>query len=171
MLANPLRPFSRVRFDAVHPQTGERWMIHDAPTYGFPKDSPAAAEGFFSVPHAAGTPFPVLTCTRTAWDYFFVRLRFAQGLREQTLERAEALLGAWYLRGFGGGFSEGGRGSFHFIAKPRRIGKDGLRYEVDLGLSGLAAVPALFEALRALHAQEPIDVAVLGDGALPMKDW
>jgi len=95
VLADPDRPFSRVRFDAVEPESGQRWMIHDAPTYGFPKDSPAAADGAFSVPHAAGTPFPVLLCTRTAWDYFFVRLRFVGGLRERTVERAEALLGAW----------------------------------------------------------------------------
>ncbi|HEY3447742.1 MAG TPA: hypothetical protein VGK67_15405 [Myxococcales bacterium] len=171
VLADQDRPFSRVRFDAVEPQSGQRWMIHDAPTYGFPKDSPAAADGFFSVPHSANTPFPVLLCTRTAWDYFFVRLRFVNGVTDRTVERAEALLGAWYLRGVSGEFAEGGRGHFHFISRPLRIGTTGLRYEIDLGLSQLDAIPALFEVLKQLHAEVPIEVAVLGDGALPMKDW
>jgi len=171
VLADADRPFSRVRFDAVEPKTGERWMIHDAPTYGFPKDCPAAVDGFFSVPHPAGTPFPVLVCTRTAWDYFFVRLRFVHGLRPATVARAEAELGAWYLRGVNGEFGEGGRGHFHFLSRPLVVGKTALRYEVDLGLSQLEAIPALFEALGRLHADEPIEIAVLGDGALPLKDW
>ncbi|MBI5549726.1 MAG: tetratricopeptide repeat protein [Deltaproteobacteria bacterium] len=169
VLANPSRPFSRVRFDAVHPGTGERWMIHDAPTYGFPADCPAAVDGFFSVTHPAGTPFPVLLCTRTAWDYFFIRLRFVNGLREQTIERAEAILGGWYLKGETGGFGAGGKGYFHFIGEPFPIGQVGLRYEVDLGLAQIDAVPALFDALKQLHQQEPIEIAVLGDGALPLK--
>jgi hypothetical protein len=160
-----------VRFDAVHPPTGERWMIQDAPTYGFPKDCPAAVDGLFSISHPAGTPFPVLLCTRTAWDYFFVRLRFASGLRQRTVERAESAVGAWYLQGVTGAFSKDGRGFFHYLSKPFPVGDHGLRYEVDLGLAQLDAIPALFDALKALHADEPIEVAVLGDGALPLKDW
>lgn len=171
VLADPGRPFSRVRFDAIQPATGERWMIHDAPTYGYPRDCPAAVDGFFSVSHPAGTPFPVLICTRTAWDYFFVRLRFVNGLRPGTVEAAERELGAWYLRGVGGAWAEGGQGYFHFISKPFAVGASGLRYEVDLGLAQLDAIPALFDALKALHAVEPLDVVVLGDGALPAKDW
>ena len=38
-------------------------------------------------------------------------------------------------------------------------------------LAQLDAIPALVDALKALHADEPIEVAVLGDGALPLKDW
>ena len=170
LLADPARPFSRVRFDAVDPKSGERWMIHDAPTYGFPEDLPAAKDGFFSVVHAAGTPFPVLLCTRTAWDYFFVRLRFVSGLRPGTLESAERVIGDWYLKGVTGAFAENGRGYFHFLSKPLAIGESGLRYEVDLGLSRLDAVAALLEVLKELHREEPIEIAVLGDGALPLKD-
>ncbi len=169
VLANPTRPWSRVRFDALNPSTGERWMIQDAPTYGFPRGVPAAADGFFSVPYRAGTPFPVLIATRTAWDYFFVRLRFSRGLGPQTVERAEQLIGGWYLRGVSGEFAQSGAGYFHFLSEPTPIGADGLRYEVDLGLSQLSAIPALFEALGQLHASDPIEVAVLGDGALPLK--
>ena len=171
VLADPDRPFSRVRFDAVHPGSGERWMIHDAPTYGFPKDCPAAVDGLFSVTFPAGMPFQVLMCTRTAWDYFFVRLKFVGGLRERTVERAEAALGKWYLEGERGAFAHEGRGYFHFLSKPFPIGDYGLRYEVDLGLAQLDAVPALFQALGELHLEEPIEVAVLGDGALPLQDW
>lgn len=171
VLANPNRPFSRVRFDAVQPQTGERWMIHDAPTYGFPKDCTAAADGLFSVPHAAGTPFPVLLCTRTAWDYFFVRLRFQNGLQERTVARAEELLGAWYLEGQQGRYGKDGRGFFHYLSQPTAIGDHGLRYEVDLGLASIDCIPALFEVLTRLHADHPIAVAVVGDGALPLEDF
>jgi tetratricopeptide (TPR) repeat protein len=170
LLADPGRPFSRVRFDAVDPKSGERWMIHDAPTYGFPKDLPAAQDGFFSVVHAAGTPFPTLLCTRTAWDYFFVRLRFVNGLRPSTIENAERAIGEWYLRGATGAFAENGRGYFHFLSKPLAIGDSGLRYEVDLGLARLDAVPALLETLKVLHRVEPLETAVLGDGALPLRD-
>jgi len=171
LLADPERPFSRVRFDAVEPESGERWMIHDAPTYGFPEGCPAAADGHFSIVHPAGTPFPVLLCTRTAWDYFFVRLRFVNGLRPGTLERAEEAMGGWYLKGETGAFAENGRGYFHFLSKPLAIGDRGLRYEVDLGLARLEAVPALFEALKELHREEPIEIVVLGDGALPLTDF
>lgn len=170
VLADKQRPFSRVRFDAFLPATGDRWMIHDAPTYGFPKDPPAAAGGIFSVPHPANVPFPVLICSRTAWDYFFLRLRFVNGLREETVARAEAAIGGWYARGVGGAFAQKDRGYFHFLSQPFPIGEYGLRYEVDLGLAQLDAIPALFEALTALHRDEPIEVAVLGDGALPLKD-
>ena len=169
VLVDADRPFSRVRFDAIEPKTRERWMIHDAPTYGFPKDCPAAVDGLFSVPYPADLPFPMLICTRTAWDYFFIRLRFAHGLRPTTLARAEEELGAWYLSGVSGKFAEGGRGFFHFLSRPLQIGASGLRYEVDLGLAQLEAIPALFEALKRLHAQEPIEIAVLGDGALPLS--
>lgn len=170
LLPNPRRPASRVRFDALKPDTGERWMIQDVPTYGFPPDCPAAAEGHFSVPHpAAKTPFPVYLSTRTAWDYFFVRLRLRRGLSEEAVARAERHLGAWYLKGFEGGFSEAGRGFFHFLSEPMRIGADGLRYEVDLGLAQLEAIPALFDALTALHGEEPLEVVMLGDGALPLR--
>jgi tetratricopeptide (TPR) repeat protein len=169
LLPNPNRPASRVRFDALKPETGERWMIQDVPTYGFPPGCPAAADGHFSIPHpAARTPFPVFLSTRTAWDYFFVRMRLRRGLSPEAIARAERHLGAWYLRGFEGGFSEGGRGFFHFLSEPTPVGPDGLRYEVDLGLAQLDAIPALFDALTALHAEEPLAVVMLGDGALPL---
>lgn len=169
VLANPERPWSRVRFDAVDAESGGRWMIQDTPTYGFPGNCPAAADGLFSVPFDRDMPFPMLISTRTAWDYFFLRLRFENGLRPGTLEAAEELLGAWYLRGFEGEFGEKeqGRGYFHFLSEPFAIGDYGLRYEVDLGLSQLDAFPALLDALRALHAKEPIAMCVIGDGALP----
>ncbi len=170
VMPNPSRPASRVRFDALKPDTGERWMIQDSPTYGFAPQCPAAAEGHFSIPHpAAKTPFPVFVSTRTAWDYFFVRLRLRRGLSDEAVAKAERHLGAWYLKGFDGGFAEEGRGFFHFLSEPARIGADGLRYEVDLGLAQLDAVPALFDALTALHAEEPLDVVMLGDGALPLR--
>lgn len=169
VLANPNRPWSRVRFDAVDPDSGGRWMIQETPTYGFPGNSPAAADGLFSVPYKVEVPFPVLIATRTAWDYFYVRLRFEQGLKPTTIERAEALIGPWYLRGFEGEFGEKdqNRGYFHFLAEPFAIGDYGLRYEVDLGLSQLDAVPALFDVLAKLHESDPIAVCVIGDGALP----
>ena len=169
VLARADRPWSRVRFDAVDAESGGRWMIQDTPTYGFPGNCPAAADGLFSVPYEKETPFPVLIATRVAWDYFFVRLRFTDGLRPTTLERAEALIGPWYLRGFEGEFGDRDRerGYFHFLSEPFAIGDYGLRYEVDLGLSQLDAIPALFEALAKLHEQEPIALCVLGDGALP----
>jgi len=170
LLPNPSRPASRVRFDAIQPESGERWMIQDVPTYGFPRDCPAAADGLFSVLHpTAQAPFPVYLCTRTAWDYFFIRLRFQSGLLPETIGRAEKAVGDWYLKGLEGGFSENGRGIFHYLSEPFPIGADGLRYEVDLGLSQLDAIPALLEALRALHAEEPLEVVMLGDGALPLR--
>ncbi len=169
LLPNPGRPASRVRFDAIQPETGERWMIQDVPTYGFPPDCPAAA-GLFSVLYpAAQAPFPVYLCTRTAWDYFFIRLRFRSGLLPETIGRSEKAVGDWYLKGLEGAFSENGRGFFHYLSEPFPIGADGLRYEVDLGLSRLDAVPALLEVLRALHAEEPLEVVMLGDGALPLR--
>jgi len=168
VLVRPDRPFGRVRFDAVDPTNGQRWMIQEGPTYGFPGGCTAAAEGAFTVPMKAKTPFPTLINTRTAWDYFFVRLRFTSGLRPSTIERAESLLGDWYLRGFEGEFGEKTRGFFHFLSEPFAIGDYGLRYEVDLGLSGMDAIHALFETLTRLHQEEPIQVAVFGDGALPL---
>jgi tetratricopeptide (TPR) repeat protein len=170
VLANPRRPFSRVRFDAIEPHTGERWMIQDAPTYGFPRDCPAAVGGLFSIPFPCAAPFPVLIATRTAWDYFFVRMRFVSGLSARAMEKAEELVGAWYLRGVSGGFGEGGRGFFHFLSEPFLIGDQGIRYEVDLGLAQLDAVPALLEALEKLHRQEPLERVMLGDGALPLRN-
>ena len=169
-LGNPARPFSRVRFDAIHPQTGQRWMIQERPTYGYPRDCLAASEGFFTVPlPEALAPFRAYVATRTAWDYFFVRIRFVNGLRESTVERAEKLMGEWYLMGFTGEFGEATRGFFHFIAEPFAIGDEGLRYEIDLGRSGVEAFPALIEALCALHLEEPIEVVTFGDAALPTQ--
>lgn len=169
ILANPKRPFSRVRFDAIHPGTGQRWMINETPTYGYPKNCAAAAEGFFSVPLEIGNSFRTVVATRTAWDYFFVRIRFVHGLRTGTLEAAEELIGEFYERGYTGGFSQDGKGFFHFISEPFFIGDEGLRYELDLGLSRWEASLALMETLERLHEREPIEVVSLGDGALPPR--
>jgi hypothetical protein len=166
-LASPGRPFSRVRFDAIHPGTGERWMIHERPTYGYPRECRAASEGFFAVEMNAAAPFPVWVSTRTAWDDFFVRVRFRNGLGVSTVVHAERALGAFYLRGFTGAFGGEGTGFFHFISEPFAIGDHGLRYELDLGRARFEAALALIEALSRLHEEEPIEVVVLGDGALP----
>ncbi len=169
ILANPRRPFSRVRFDAILPTTGQRWMINETPTYGYPKNCAAAAEGFFSVPLEIGNSFRTVVATRTAWDYFFVRIRFVHGLRSGTLEQTEKLLGEFYEQGFTGTYAQEGKGHFHFISEPFAIGDEGLRYELDLGLSRWEAALGLMETLERLHALEPIEVVSLGDGALPMR--
>ncbi len=172
IIPDPLRPFARVRFDAIDPASGERWMIQEVPTYGFPSDCPAASEAWFSIRLATPTPFAVLLSTRTAWDYFFLRLRFVNGLGSETLLRTETALANWYLRGFSGHFAEGGRGFFHFISRPFVAGgasAGDLRYELDLGLATTDAIGGLFEALVELHAHEPLEVVALGDAALPAR--
>ncbi|MFN7133187.1 MAG: hypothetical protein ACK4N5_14000, partial [Myxococcales bacterium] len=65
--------------------------------------------------------------------------------------------------------AQDGVGRFHFLSEPFAIGDEGLRYEVDLGRTRWEAVLGLMEALERLHAQEPLEVVVLGDGALPLR--
>lgn len=153
------------RADAFIDASGEARSLTPSPVYGFPGNAPAAREALFTVPVELGAPFETRISTRTAWNALALRVRFRDALDETRLDAAEQAIAAWFRRGFEGGFSlQEGKGFFHAISRPTRIGARALRFEIDLGLANQTAIAALVDALADLHRRVPIDRVVLGNG-------
>ena len=158
--------FDLKRADAVT-ASGEARELLEGPVYGFPGSAPQARDALFTVPAAIGAAFPVFVCTRTAWNDMHIRIRFQKAAGNDVSRLALPVLSDWFRKGFTGGFSDGsGRGFFHSLSRPVPIGERGIRFDLDLGLSFQTAIDDLVERLNVLHAAEPIERVVFGDGLL-----
>ncbi len=158
--------FALRRADAVTP-SGEARELLSGPIYGFPGNTPQARDALFTVHAAIGAAFPVLVCTRTAWNDMHIRIRFENADSADAAQIALPVISEWFRKGFTGGFSDGsGRGFFHSMSRPVLIGSRGVRFDLDLGLGFQSAIDDLVERLNTLHAAFPIERVVFGDGLL-----
>lgn len=159
--------FALKRVDALVESTGEARELVRSPVYGFPGNAAAAKEALFTVPAALDSDFPSFVCTRTAWNDMHVRIKFKDAKGDDVLKLSVPVMEAWFRRGFAGEFSDGqGHGFFHSMGRPVPIADDGVRFDVDMGLSFQKALDALVADLNELNRTAPLAKVVFGDGLL-----
>lgn len=166
IVAEGARPWALTRVDLVNPADGTVSAI-----YSDREPMIVAVEGLEPLAQVPlllpwrREPFEVLVSTWCPWHWLPITIRFAApDAATARVDRLDAVLGDWYLRGYNGDFGEADRGRFHYASDPEAVGDRAVSWVVDLGRTRFDAVPALLEALAAVHRDHPIERVVFGKG-------
>jgi tetratricopeptide (TPR) repeat protein len=165
------RPYALQRVDLVNPADGTVSGVYSEqePMVVALSGLEPLAQVPVMLPWDGGWPFEVWVCSRSPWHWLGITLQFAEPAdsEEALVERADELVGQWYLSGFNGDFGDADSGRFHYIGDPEPLGRTGVGYVVDLGRARFEAIPTLLHRLAVLHERAPLRRVLFGYGRLP----